>query len=345
MKTMTSERPPDQPDPAIRAFVGKVGLVADPEHAQFTALTGGVSSDIWMVEEDRRRFCVKRARAKLRVKADWHAPVERNAYEAAWLKRVARIAPGSAPEILANDSGAGMFAMEYLPSDRYRSWKADLLAGRIDGPVAKAVGERLGAIHSAFAREPDAAAQFATDASFNTLRLEPYLVATAETHPDLAAPLAGLVERTAAAKFTVIHGDVSPKNILVGPHGPVFLDAECAWFGDPAFDLAFCLNHLLLKCLVAPSASGALIESFHGLASVYLSQVDWESVGDVELRAATLLPGLLLARVDGKSPVEYVTDEADKDRVRGVARRLLLEPPAGLHDVADTWASAIGSGS
>ncbi len=331
-----------EPDAAIRAFVGRSGLVSDAGCARFTALTGGVSSDIWLVEEEGRRFCVKRALAKLRVKADWRAPIERNAYEAAWLKDAARLAPGSAPRILAEDPGAGMFAMEYLPGESYRSWKADLLAGRVDVTVARGVGECLGAIHAAFAREPDAPERFATDANFHAIRLEPYLVATARAHPELSAPLLGLAERTAATRRAVVHGDVSPKNILVGPHGPVFLDAECAWFGDPAFDLAFCLNHLLLKCLAAPAAAPALLESFRVLASGYLAGVVWEDAGAVESRAATLLPGLLLARVDGKSPVEYVTVEADKEHVRRTARRLLLKPPARLCDVAEDWLCEIG---
>src|SRR6516162_10852304 len=115
--------------------------------------------------------------------------------------------------------------------------------------TAAEVGRRLVRIHSKFARSPAAAAEFATDAIFHAIRLEPYLLATAQAHPDRAAALEKLAETTMRTKLTLVHGDVSPKNILVGPQGPVFIDAECAWFGDPAFDLAFCLNHMLLKCL------------------------------------------------------------------------------------------------
>src|SRR6202012_5750727 len=106
------------------------------------------------------------------------------------------------------------------------------------------------------------------------------------------------------ARIALMQGDISPKNILMGPKGPIFLDAETAWYGDPAFDLAFCLNHLLLKCLVAPDARSALTISFGTLAARYLDQVDWEAIEAVDARVASLLPGLLLARVDGKSPVE-----------------------------------------
>ena len=121
----------------------------------------------------------------------------------------------------------------------------------------------------------------------------------------------------------LVHGDVSPKNILVGPQGPVFLDAECAWWGDPAFDLAFCLNHLLLKCLwTPPAARRASSHAFDALATRYSQAWIGSRATNSKRRTAALLPGLLLARVDGKSPVEYITDDAQRDAVRRVARRV-----------------------
>ena len=126
--------------------------------------------------------------------------------------------------------------------------------------------------------------------------------------------------------MALVHGDVSPKNILVAPRGPVFLDAECAWYGDPAFDLAFCLNHLVLKSFWVPQPR--LPECFDALKDGYLSRVTWES--GLEERVATLLPALLLARVDGKSPVEYL-DEEKRGQVRQLARRMLLAEEKRLH--------------
>jgi hypothetical protein len=128
---------------------------------------------------------------------------------------------------------------------------------------------------------------------------------------------------------------------LVGPQGPVFIDAECAWFGDPAFDLAFCLNHLLLKCLWVPWAAGRLLAAFQSLTETYLDVVDWEPGQDIDRRAARLLPGLFLARIDGKSPVEYLTEERDKHTVRRIARSLLACPPDCLAEIRKVWASEI----
>ena len=162
-------------------------------------------------------------------------------------------------------------------------------------------------------------------------------------HPDLAAQLYELVATTRANKCALVHGDVSPKNILVGRDGPVLLDAECAWWGDPAFDLAFCLNHLLLKCLWTPSARARFLACFDALVAAYRAGTTWEPGDALEARAARLLPGLFLARVDGKSPVEYITAETDRNHVRRVARRLLTDPVDHLSAVRSAWTEELAA--
>ncbi|MFY9316453.1 MAG: aminoglycoside phosphotransferase family protein [Burkholderiales bacterium] len=324
------------PEPVL-AFLRQHGLAAEGEVPRAEALSGGVSSDIWRVDLKGGPVCVKRALPRLRVAQLWEAPVERNAYERRWLETANAIVPGVAPKVLAGDEDAhaGCFAMEYLP--RLPVWKAELSAGRADAAFAADVGRKLGAIHNATAHRADLAAAFATDASFYALRLEPYLLATGKAHEDLRGQFEKLVDTTANTRLALVHGDVSPKNVLVGPQGPVFLDAECAWYGDPAFDLAFCLNHLLLKGVWVPARKAAFLACYDALAREYLASVDWEQPAALERRAAALLPGLLLARVDGKSPVEYLTDEADRARVRAFARRFLQSPAATLREVGDAW--------
>jgi aminoglycoside phosphotransferase (APT) family kinase protein len=326
----------DAPDPAIVRFVNATGLAHQGSSVSFERLTGGVSSDIWLVRTGQNAFCVKRALPKLRVASDWRAPVERNASEAAWFKVVSTFLPDCVPAILAEDAADGVFAMQYLPEQSHPNWKTQLRHGTVDTATARAVGECLMRFHSMTSKSPSLASRFATDAIFHAIRLEPYLLATARAHPALAGRLEALSRITARTKLALVHGDVSPKNILVGPRGPVFLDAECAWWGDPAFDLAFCLNHLMLKCLWVPKAASRLMRGFAILSDCYLGGVDWEPAASMDRRTARLLPGLFLARVDGKSPVEYLT-EHDKDRVRSVATALLANPPDRLAHVAAAW--------
>ncbi len=331
--------PPQHMIDALR----RMGLVAAAEQPSGEPLPGGVASDIWRIDLTSGPICIKCALERLKVGADWHVPVERNAYEVLWFEVAGQFAPEAVPRIVGRDQEASLFGMEFLDPGAYRVWKDDLRRGRIDPDVASAVGTRLAAIHAGTAGDDEVRARFATDSLFHAIRLAPYLEATARKHPDRAAALLELVETTARTKLALVHGDVSPKNIQIGPRGPVFLDAECAWYGDPAFDLAFCLNHLLLKCLWTPAAARRLLDAYGRLCDAYFAGVAWEPPAVLNARAAHLLPGLLLARIDGKSPVEYLTEEHDKARVRGVARALLADPVDDLGGVADAWREEVAT--
>ena len=334
---------PEAPPSDILTALHRMGLLVPGIAAPGERLTGGVSSDIWRIDLPTGPVCVKRALAKLRVAADWQAPVERNRYEASWMQRANTAAPGAAPRLLGVDEASGALAMQFLPPDSYALWKTQLRDGDADPAFAAQVATSLVRIHAATAADATVAADFPTDRIFYDIRLEPYLVATARAHPDLAPQLNALVTTTQANKRALVHGDVSPKNILRGPDGPVFLDAECAWWGDPAFDLAFCLNHLLLKCLWTPRATAGFLACFEAFTAAYTAGVTWEAQSALEARVANLLPGLFLARVDGKSPVEYVTDEQDKDRVRRTARSLLIHPVERLGDIRRAWAKELAA--
>ena len=324
----------------LASLLRGLGLVEPGVTVRLTPLAGGVSSDIALVEAAGRRFCIKRALPRLRVAALWEAPVGRNAAEAAWMRAVGGWLPGAAPMVLGQDDESGLFAMEYFPPEAYALWKAELLAGRADVDFAAAVGRDLAIIHGCSAADPSLPAAFANDETFEAIRIEPYLRATGRAHPDLSPRFEELVRITLATRKALVHGDISPKTILRGPNGPVFLDAECAWFGDPAFDLAFCLNHLLLKGARSGARREPYLEAFHALAEAYMRRVTWEEPSALEARAAALLPALFLARVDGKSPVEYLTSEVERDAVRRCAMPLIAAPPARLSEIAEAWSKA-----
>jgi aminoglycoside phosphotransferase (APT) family kinase protein len=330
----------EQPGELIAAL-RRMHLLTPDETPTLTALSGGVSSTIVLAQTAQGPVCVKRALPKLKVEADWFAPVARNRAEVEWLRIAGHVVPGAVPRILGEDEAAMAFAMQWLDPQAYPVWKNLLRDGVADARIASAVGSALAAIHVATADDPDLARAFAHDAAFHALRLEPYLEASARAHPRHAAALRDLVGVTAGTKRVLVHGDVSPKNILVGTSGPVFLDAECAWYGDPAFDLAFCLNHLLLKCRWRPTSASAYLACFGSLAEAYLAGVHWEPRAAVEQRAARLLPGLLLARVDGKSPVEYLTAAESRAQVRAFALRHLEQPLARLSQLRERWAEEV----
>jgi aminoglycoside phosphotransferase (APT) family kinase protein len=314
-----------------------MSLVSAHTEAVLTPLAGGVSSDIFRADLPSRVVCVKRALPRLKVAADWRAPVERNRYEVEWMRVAGRIAPVAVPAVLGEDPLAGAFAMTWFPPERYPVWKSLLRDGLVDLATAAAVGDVLGRIHAGTANDPALAARFDSDAIFHAIRLEPYLIAASCAHPDLAPRLVALVEATRSHRRVLVHGDFSPKNLLVGPGGPVILDAECAWYGDPAFDVAFVLNHLLLKGVWRPQWRGRYLEGLEALASAYFARVDWEPPEALEARIAALLPGLMLARIDGKSPVEYLDAEADRGEVRTFARSFLTAPASTLAAIARSW--------
>ena len=323
----------------------RMGLLHPGEAFSTETLAGGVSSDILRITLPGRSpalsFCFKRALAKLKVAADWRAPVERNHAEVEWMRVAEALAPGSVLRILGEDAQAGAFAMEYLAPEAHPVWKNQLRDGNIQTETAAAVARIISTIHAGTAQRTDMAQRFANDHIFHPIRLEPYLLATAARHPDCALRLSELAETTAHTKLALVHGDLSPKNILVAAHGPVLLDAECAWYGDPAFDLAFCLNHMLLKCLWRPQWRERYLGCYDALALGYLERVNWEPRAAIEARVAHLLPGLLLGRVDGKSPAEYLSEEKDKERVRRMARHFLLQPTERLAALRDAWNSEL----
>ncbi len=332
------------PDPVTTEEHNEIGVALRAmnlvDHAgAFAAerLSGGVSCDVYRVVTAQKTICLKRALPKLRVKADWHAPPERSSNEVAWISLAGRIVPGSVPTVLGEDPARHMFAMEFFPPETFPVWRSLLAEGCIEPTFADSVGRMIARIHAATAGCPKISGAFANGVQFLALRLDPFLRHVAGKHPDVAHELHALADKIAASHIALMHGDVSPKNILCGPQGPVFLDAETACYGDPAFDLAYCLNHLLLKCVWHPEWAKNYVSCFAALNASYLAQVDWEEPENVVRRAAHLLPALLLARIDGKSPVEYLTDERKRNIVREAAKFMLKEYPGTFEAIIAYW--------
>lgn len=323
---------------AIKKILSNLNLTQKDETISIKALTGGVSSNIFHITTKQAQYCLKQALPQLKVAKQWLAPVDRVFAEIAWLQTAAKIVPNAVPKILGIDQTSKSFVMQYL-GDEYLNWKAELLAGRVADKVATQLGNILGRIHSQTALNEDIAKRFANDATFYAIRLEPYLEEAARQHPALSSRLKALIKRTQHNPKVLVHGDVSPKNIMLGPLGPVILDAECAWYGDPAFDVAFCLNHFFLKAAHMPRLAAAFLQNAQDFLNAYLQEVTWEPVPELEYRIVSLLPGLMLARIDGKSPVEYLAAERGAI-VRKIAIEFLVQDEISFSMIHARWGQA-----
>lgn len=320
---------------AIIAGLRTSGVIPRDAEVEVEMLTGGVSSDVRRVSWPGDSAVVKAALPRLRVDAVWEAPLERSENEVRWLRCARSIVDGAVPEVLADDPGTHAFAMEDLAGAP--TWKAELAAGHCDPGFAATVGTLLARIHSATASDPATPGAFDTEILFRALRVHPYLEAAAQARPEVAGPLRAIATDLLATRRALVHGDLSPKNVLVAERGPVFVDAETAWWGDPAFDVAFANTHLLLKARWHPEFTTGFSACRDAFTSAHAAGVDWEDAAALDARAARLVPALLLARVDGKSPVEYLAD-ADRVATREFAMKALLAGLAGsTAEVAQTW--------
>lgn len=299
-------------------------LVHAPD-ARLIPVTGGVSSEIYRVEDGDRVFAVKRALAQLRVAQTWKADVCRNAFEVAYLRWIGRLIPGAVPEVLEHRPDHGYFTMEWLGAG-FENWKGTLLEGRGTVAQAIAVGNLLGRIHRMTWDDDAIRRQFETTENFHQLRLEPYLLSTAEHYPRWREVFHEEAARIRGNRRCLVHGDYSPKNMLFRGERLVLLDCEVAWFGDPAFDLGFLLNHLVLKSI--HFHNGDFRELAAAAWDAYAAELGGESAG-VAIALTRLLPLLMLARVDGKSPLEYLTPDG-RDEVRRIAQEALEAPEKRL---------------
>lgn len=323
---------------AFRRQLLAAGLIRDA-NAVLLPLSGGVSSDIYRIEESGKVLVVKRALSKLKVADDWFADVSRNRFEQAYLERVGRLMPGAVPRIRFADPDAGWFAMDWLVG--FSNWKALLMDGLCNPATARLAARILGTIHRATWNDFDLRSEFETTENFRQLRVDPYLMTSAAraVDPALAGAIRAEAIRLTATRLCLVHGDFSPKNLLVRDDRLVVLDCEVAWFGDPAFDIAFLLNHLLLKALLFDAR-----RDDYAMLALAAWREYCETMGAICVeKVAPLLAMLMLARVDGKSPAEYLTDEAKRQAIREfVAEAVLVRKTADPAELIIDWTGWIG---
>lgn len=286
-------------------------------------ITDGVSSDIWHVKtQNKKEFCIKRALGKLAVKEDWFAPVDRNNFEAMYFNYCNRFSPDCFPNILGHDKKNYILAMEWFNEIDHKIWKSKLLKKKVDLLDAKNISTLLSRKHKFFFNKNFFKKKFENDKTFFAIRIEPYIIFTSKKYPDYKKDFIDVAQSLVDNKKTLIHGDFSPKNILIKSNNPIILDAETACWGDPVFDLAFCNNHLLLKSFLPNYPGKDYIKMSYEFINNYISNISWEDKSSFIERFIKILPLLLLARIDGKSPVEYFSQKEQR-HTRDLAKYIL----------------------
>ena len=292
---------------------------------------GGVSSDLALVDGPDGPTVIKRARSQLKVRADWRSDPRRAMIEVAALQSMAEVlGEDCVPRVLWSDPAQHRFAMALVPS-RFRNWKNLLVAGETNTATARRVGTLLGRLHRRTAEREDLARRFDDRTFLIELRIEPFFRRIAERHADLRPAVDEIVAQILACRLCLVHGDYSPKNMLVDGEEVVLLDAEVAHWGDPRFDVAFCLSHLLLGTICFPDFVEARTRATQAFLDAYVA----EGLDVLDHALSRQTGCLMLARVDGDSPLDYVAAPQHSKVIRVIARRLILDPPANPREALD----------
>ena len=328
---------------ALIAWLRANGHIGPDETPGITVLGGGVSNRTVLVERSSgEAWVMKQALAKLRVKVDWFSPPERVHREALGLRWLARLAPpGTTTPLVFEDFPGHLLAMEAVPQP-HLNWKTMLLAGDLEMDHVAQFAALLGTVQREAWLQRDAVEpDFADRGYFESLRLEPYFAYTATQVPEAAGFLSALIDDIRARPITLVHGDYSPKNVLVHDDRLVLLDHEVIHWGDPAFDLGFGMTHLLSKAHHLPRRRSAFAESAAVHWAVYRETVGglpW--MEDLEPRAVRATLGCLLGRVAGRSPLEYL-DEDERARQRSAVVRLMADPPQSVQGLTERFIEEI----
>ncbi|WP_062210487.1 phosphotransferase family protein [Demequina oxidasica] len=309
-------------------YLGARGIV-DPTRATARFLGGGVSNVVLAVDDNDLHLVLKQARGKLQVADDWFAPRERVLREAEGLRVLANIDSEAAPFTVDLDPEALTLTIERAPDD-WTDWKERLVAGDIDVSVAASLGRTLSTMQRATQNGAGLSGDLVGDTDmFDALRLQPYHRTAAERNPDLASQIHAVIDKMAATRTCLVHGDFSPKNFLVGNSGTWVIDFEVAHLGDPTFDPAFLTSHLLMKAIHLPQWEDQFAAASAAFFAAYLPGAP--AVDAVHL--SQQIGCLLLARVDGRSPAEYL-DDAQRRRTYALGANLLTQP---VDAIGDPW--------
>lgn len=304
-------------------YLRSTGRLDDPA-AHVEVLAGGVSNLVLRVTAASGVFVLKQSRPQLRTRDAWFSDLDRIYREQEVMQALEpRLPAGTVPRLLFVDRDNFLFAMSHAPFEAV-NWKQELLAGRVEPSFGTYVGRVLGLMHEASARDRATFERFADATVFVQLRVDPFYRKLQQRLPDVAQPLQQLIDQMLTRRDALCHGDYTPKNMLVHAGRFTLVDYETAYFGDPAMDLGLCLAHLTLKSIRRPDQRPLYRQLMDNFWTGYAAEVHFASRATLEARAIPHLGACLLARVDGTSQVDYLTEE-QRNEARALGRRLLQQ--------------------
>lgn len=328
---------------ALLAYLRDRTIISESDNPEFRRLEGGVSNRTVLVHSSScRPFVVKQALPKLRVAVDWYSDPARIHNEALGLKWLEKLAPaGTITPLLFEDPEQHIVGMSAVP-EPHQNWKTLLLNGDLCFRHIEQFAILLGTIHlKSFEQRDTIARVFADRTFFETLRIEPYYRFSAEQVPEASHFLEELIEDTLRCRLALVHGDFSPKNILVYQDRLVLLDHEVIHFGDPAFDVGFSLTHLLSKAHHVRHRRAEFLNAAHVYARRYLDCIrSFKWCHEVESRAVRHTLACLLARAVGRSPLEYLTP-AERNAQCSITRALITRVASNVPELIDVFSEKL----
>jgi len=317
--------------------------------ATATPLAWGVSNLVLRIDcPSQPSLVLKQSQPQLRTRIEWLSRCERIYREADMLRALGpRLPKGVIPQILFEDREHYVLGLEAIRADHV-VWKPALLAGQLDLSVARTLGHYLGTIHRDSAGRTDWLPDAADWSLFDELRIDPFYRWIARIHPALTAAVADLLAEMEAHRLCLVLADFSPKNVLIHADGVSLVDFETGHYGDPAFDLGFFLSHILLKSLRWPKqalAWQALVLEFWNSYRNTVDDGPGSRIGSqaTSARAPKHLAACLLARIDGKSPVDYLPEPWQQNFVRQISCAWFDAAPATLEHAWDHWFALLPS--
>jgi len=300
---------------------------------QYKKLTGGVSSEVYHVKTYKNNYCIKRSLKRLLVKKKWIANTNRIKFEYLWLKHCQNILKRNIPNTYEFNNKKKYIVMEYLKTSQYKTLKQLYFNKIININTIRSISKHLYKIHSNSSNYKTKKTFEGNYKNFYDLRLDPYFNEVGRVYPKYKGYIKKINENYIKHSNTLVHGDFSPKNILVGKNKIIYLDAECCNFGDPVFDLVFFTNHLLIKSIFFKDKSQEFIKLYISFYKEYLSNLSTKNFNSYIDRIIKMTPIMLLSRVDGKSPVEYINKVKIKNIIRKKSFLLLDSKISSLNDI------------